>query len=249
MVKLDLPACIEQQGLRIIGRHHSCVEFEQFTQMAFAMDAYAKQAVDFYCDLTQTERAQLERVPMPSLNEASFSDQDFEEQGALHQVAAKILMNTLWLARLSRPDLSFIVARLATKISRWSRADDKQLFRLVCYLCHTADSEAGLERSVPKADRDSSRSWQSPIIHMCVGLNKESQQIKATEIFAWHAPAGFLSSVRCIPLKVKTVPGSLFSWGAALGHKESEEPAGIHPLLRLRTGGRNYGSKTLHPES
>ncbi|CAE6921679.1 RE1 [Symbiodinium sp. CCMP2592] len=137
LVKLDLPTFIEQQGLRIIGRHHSCVVCEQFTQMTFAMDSFAKQAVDFYCELTQTERKQLKPVPTPSLNEASFSDQDFEEQGHLHQDAAKILMKTLWLARLNRPDLSFIVARLATKISRWTRAGDKQLFRLMSYLCHT----------------------------------------------------------------------------------------------------------------
>ena len=105
--------------------------------MNFDMESYAKQTVDLYCELTAVERSQLKQVPTPSLNEASFSDQDFEDQGALHQRAAKILMKTLWLARLSRPDLSFIVARLATKISRWSRADDKQLFRLMSYLCHT----------------------------------------------------------------------------------------------------------------
>ena len=137
LVKLDMPTFIEQKGLRIIGRHHECTDCEHFKQMTFAMDSYAKQTVDLYCDLTQTERAQLKRVPTPSLNEASFSDEDFQEQGTLHQDAAKILMKTLWLARLSRPDLSFIVARLATKISRWSRADDKQLFRLMSYLCHT----------------------------------------------------------------------------------------------------------------
>ena len=137
LVKLDLPTFIEQQALRIIGRHHSVVECEHFAQMNFDMESYAKQTVDLYCELTAVERSQLKQVPTPSLNEASFSDQDFEDQGALHQHAAKILMKTLWLARLSRPDLSFIVARLATKISRWSRADDKQLFRLMSYLCHT----------------------------------------------------------------------------------------------------------------
>ena len=105
--------------------------------MNFDMESYAKQTVDLYCELTAVDRSQLKRVPTPSLSEASFSDQDFEDQGHLHQHAAKILMRTLWLARLSRPDLSFIIARLATKISRWSRADDKQPFRLMSYLCHT----------------------------------------------------------------------------------------------------------------
>ena len=137
LVKLDLPTFIEQQALRIIGRHHSIVKYEQYTQMTFDMESYAKQAVDLYCDLTDVDRSQLKRVPTPNLNKASFSDQDFEEQGTLRQRAAKILMKRLWLARLRRPDLSLIVARLATKISRWSRADNKQLFRFMSYLCHT----------------------------------------------------------------------------------------------------------------
>ena len=43
----------------------------------------------------------------------------------------------LWLSRLSRPDISFIVGRLATNVSRWSRWDDRQLHRLISYVHHT----------------------------------------------------------------------------------------------------------------
>ena len=44
-------------------------------------------------------------------------------------MAARILMKMLWLARLSRPDLYFITGRLATKVTRWTRWEDKVLFR------------------------------------------------------------------------------------------------------------------------
>ena len=50
--------------------------------------------------------------------------------------ASKVLMKALWLARLARPDIYFIVTRLASFVTRWTRWHDKVLHRLVSYL-HT----------------------------------------------------------------------------------------------------------------
>ena len=68
-----------------------------------------------------------------------MTDQEAEEQGVLHGQAAKVLMRLLWLSRLSRPDLSFIVGRLASNTTRWSRWDDRQLLRVVSYLHSTSE--------------------------------------------------------------------------------------------------------------
>ena len=51
--------------------------------------------------------------------------------------ASKILMKLLWLARLSRPDLMKGISDLTRRVTCWSRADDKRLYRLVCYLWST----------------------------------------------------------------------------------------------------------------
>ena len=48
-------------------------------------------------------------------------------------------MRCLWLSRLSRPDISFAVGRLASRVSRWSVWEDKQTLRLISYLHTTAD--------------------------------------------------------------------------------------------------------------
>ena len=43
-----------------------------------------------------------------------MSDEEAEQWGVLHNDAAKALMRLLWRSRLNRPDLSFIVCRLAS---------------------------------------------------------------------------------------------------------------------------------------
>ena len=50
-------------------------------------------------------------------------------------------MKGLRLARLCRPDLSYAVGRLASRITVWSRAEDIHLHRLVSYVSyvHTRD--------------------------------------------------------------------------------------------------------------
>ena len=47
-------------------------------------------------------------------------------------------MKDLWLGHLSRPDLIKPITDLATKVKKWSKNQDKQLFCLICYLDSTS---------------------------------------------------------------------------------------------------------------
>ena len=60
-------------------------------------------------------------------------------EGVLHNHAAKVLMRCLWLSRLARPDLSFAAQRLATRVTRWTLWEDRQMLRLISYVHSTAD--------------------------------------------------------------------------------------------------------------
>lgn len=62
---------------------------------------------------------------------------NYEAQGHLAGDSASLLMKLLWLARLSRPDLSFSIVSLAASITRWSRNYDMKLKRIIGYLKHT----------------------------------------------------------------------------------------------------------------
>ena len=48
-------------------------------------------------------------------------------------------MKGLWLCRLARPDPQKAIQHLATRVQKWSRNDDKRLFRIICYLWTTRD--------------------------------------------------------------------------------------------------------------
>ena len=70
----------------------------------------------------------------PSLDESSFKPEDFEERGVLAPIAASVAMKTFYCARVKRFDVLFSTCALAREVTRWTRASDKQLHRLVSYL-------------------------------------------------------------------------------------------------------------------
>ena len=62
---------------------------------------------------------------------------DWESRGQLAESASRVLMKSLWLARLARPDVMKPLSDLTRRVTCWSAADDKRLYRLMCYLYAT----------------------------------------------------------------------------------------------------------------
>ena len=88
-------------------------------------------------ELSGTLQEKLKSAPNSCLPESSMSDADFMREGVLHKHAARILMRCLWLSWLARPDISFVVGRLTTRVSKWTAWEDRQTLRLICYLNST----------------------------------------------------------------------------------------------------------------
>ena len=90
--------------------------------------------LSFYCDLCGISESSLKAVSSPVREQYERSrSRTIRQSGVLQIDAAKALMRLLRLSRLSRPDLSFAVCRLASNVSRWSKWDDRQLHRVVSY--------------------------------------------------------------------------------------------------------------------
>ena len=53
--------------------------------------------------------------------------------------ALKIVLKCLYLARIGRPDILWSVNKLARSITKWTKACDKRLNRLISYIHHTCD--------------------------------------------------------------------------------------------------------------
>ena len=118
---------------RYLGREHMVVDLGKGRAVYMSMADYAKSAVEMY----EGEFGPLKCHDTPYVSESLLSSEGFEEKGHLAGNAASLLMKLLWLARLSRPDLSFGIVSLAGAISRWSRNHDVMLKRLLGYVKNT----------------------------------------------------------------------------------------------------------------
>ena len=138
-VKLEDETHIGRQGTLVLGRKHFISVEEGRTHCEFDMRPYAETVVDTYCELTGYDKKKFRAVATPHIVESGLSDEDLSSEGVLSKNASRILMRLLWLSRLARPDLSFITTRLASRVSAWTKFEDRQLHRCMAYLHHSSD--------------------------------------------------------------------------------------------------------------
>ena len=55
------------------------------------------------------------------------------------QVCSQIVLKCLYLARIGRPDILWSVNNFARSITKWTKACDKRLNRLISYIHHTCE--------------------------------------------------------------------------------------------------------------
>ena len=91
----------------------------------FNMCDCAKQCAQHYMQAAGLEKLGVASTPYPP--EGSLHPADDEIEGILAGKACSCLMKDLWGARLSRPDLSRCICKLSTRITKWTRNDDKRL--------------------------------------------------------------------------------------------------------------------------
>ena len=59
--------------------------------------------------------------------------------GELSDVCSQIVLKCFFLARIGRPDILWTVNKLARSVTKWTRACDRRLARLISYIHHTSD--------------------------------------------------------------------------------------------------------------
>ena len=122
---------VEEPG-RYLGRNHHIQRGKDGNSIFMSMKDYCVSAIELY--LQHVGNVALKSVATPYLSDAELNVSDWESKGALGERSASILMKVLWLARLSRPDLSHAVTKLASGITRWTVNHDKLLHRMMCYM-------------------------------------------------------------------------------------------------------------------
>ena len=82
---------------------------------------------------------QLQKVSTPRIDDHHFKEEEMKSVAELSQVCSQIVLKCLYLARIGRLGMLWSVNKLARSITKWTKACDKRLNRLISYIHHTSE--------------------------------------------------------------------------------------------------------------
>ena len=106
---------------------------------SYDMEGRAKKCVERYCELANKTTQQLNKVSTPCIDDHHFKEEELKSVRELSKVCSQIVLKCLYLARVGRPDIPWSVNKLARSITKWTKACDKRLSRLISFIHHTCN--------------------------------------------------------------------------------------------------------------
>ena len=116
-----------------------CSENLCISSWSYDMEGHAKECVERYCELANKTTQQLYKVSTPCIDDHHFKEEELKSVGELSQVCSQIVLKCLYLARIGRLDILWLVNKLARSITKLTKACDKRLSCLVPYIHHTCN--------------------------------------------------------------------------------------------------------------
>ena len=111
----------------------------RISSWSYDMTGHAKKCVERYCELANKTTQQLYKVSTPCIDDHHFKEEETKSVGELSNTCSQIVLKCLYLARIGRPDILWSVNKLARSITKWTKACDKRLNRLISYIHHTSE--------------------------------------------------------------------------------------------------------------
>ena len=109
----------------------------RISSWSYDMAVHAKKCVERYCELANKTTQQLNKVSTPCIDDHHFKEEETKSVGGLSNTCSQIFLKCLYLARIGRPDILWSVNKIARSITKWTKACDKRLNRLISYIHHT----------------------------------------------------------------------------------------------------------------
>ena len=134
--------CWQLQSRVWIGKRTEKLTYSQnfrISSWSCDMESHPKNCMERYCELANKTTQQLYKVSTPYIDDHHFNEEELNSVGELSQVCSQIVLKCLYLARIGRPDILWSVNKLARSITKWTRACDKLLNRLISYIHHTCE--------------------------------------------------------------------------------------------------------------
>ena len=106
---------------------------------SYDMEGHAKKCVERYCELANKTTQQLYKVTTPCLDDHQVKEEELGSVGELSNICSQIVMKCMYLARSGRPDILWSVNKLARAVTKWTRARDRRVARLISHIHHTSE--------------------------------------------------------------------------------------------------------------
>ena len=116
-----------------------CSENLCISSWSYDMEGHAKKCVQRYRELANRTTQQLYKVSTPCIDDHHFKEEELKSLGELSKVCSQIVLKCLYLVRIGRPDILWSVNKLARSITKWTKACDKKLSRMISYIHHACD--------------------------------------------------------------------------------------------------------------
>ena len=113
----------------------------RISSWSYDMESHAKKCVERYCELANMTTHNLYKVSTPCIDDHRFKEEELKSVGELSKVCSQIVLKCSYLARIGRPDILCSVNKRARSITKWTKACDKRLNRLISYIHHTCEYE------------------------------------------------------------------------------------------------------------
>ena len=103
------------------------------------MKEHTEQCIQRYTELANVPEKKLQSKVTPYIDDHQLASSDSSTKGILESIASRVVLKILYTAGLGRPDNLWSVNTLARKVTKWTKACDKRLHRLIEYLKTTND--------------------------------------------------------------------------------------------------------------
>ena len=101
---------------------------------SYDMEGHAKKCVERYYELANKTTQQLYKVATPCMDDHQFGNEENRPVGEMSTVCSQVVLKCLYLARIGRLDILWSVNKLSRAVTKWTRACDKLLARLISYI-------------------------------------------------------------------------------------------------------------------
>ena len=111
----------------------------RISSWSYDMTGHAKKCVEWYCELLNKTTNNSIKYPFHASMITTSREEEMKSVGELSNVCSQIVLNCLYLTRIGRPDILWSVNKLVRSITKWTKAYDKRLNRLISYIHHTCE--------------------------------------------------------------------------------------------------------------